>query len=63
MIHVFQQTRVQNPDFDVFSVDAIKAFYNLNTDLALRKLKEEAPLMFNLFMNKYNNSSNAFSLA
>ena len=39
MIHIFQQTIIQNPDFDVFSADAIIAFYNLNRDLAMKKLK------------------------
>ena len=38
MIHSFQQILVQNPDFDVFSADAIKAFYNLNRDLAMKTL-------------------------
>ena len=42
MIHIIQQITVQNPDFDVFSADAIKALYSLNRDLALRKLKDEA---------------------
>ncbi len=39
--------------------DAVKAFYNLNRDIALKKLKEVAPQFFNLFMDKYNNESNA----
>ena len=60
VIHTFQQIRVQNPDFDIFSADAIKAFYNLNRDITLKKLKEVAPQMFNFFMDKYNNSSNTF---
>ena len=60
MIHIFQQTTVQNPNYDIFSADAIKAFYNLNRDIALKKLKEVAPQYFNLFMDKYNNVSNAF---
>ena len=61
MTHIFQQLRVQNPDFDVFSADAIKAFYSLIRGLALRKLKEEVPEAFKIFMNKRDNSSNAFS--
>ena len=60
MIHIFQQLRERNPDFDVFSADAVKAFYNLNRDLAMKKLKEEAHQVFNLFVDKYNNSSYAF---
>ena len=60
MIHIYQQLRERNPDFDIFSADAIKAFYNLNRDLAMKKLKEEAPQVFNLFVDKYNNSSDAF---
>ena len=60
MIHIFQQLRESNPDFDIFSADAVKAFYNLNRDLTMMKLKEQAPQVFNLFMDKYNNSSDAF---
>ena len=51
MTHSFQQTLAQNPDFDVFSADAIKAFYNLNRDLAMKRFKEECPEFFNLFMD------------
>ena len=43
-----------------FSADALKAFYNLNRDIALKKLKEVAPQRFNLFIDKRNNTSNAF---
>ena len=43
MIHIFQQLRESNPDFDIFSADAIKAFYNLNRDLTMEKLKDQAP--------------------
>ena len=60
MIYIFQQLRERNPDFDVFSAVAVKAFYNLNRDLTMKKLKEEAPQVFNLFLDKYNNSSDAF---
>ena len=60
MIHMFQQVIIQSPDCDVFSADAVKAFYNLNRDLAMKKLKSECPEAFNLFMDKYNNSTNAF---
>ena len=60
VIHIFQQTMVQNPNFDVFSADAIKAFYNLNRDIALKRLKEVAPQRFNLSMDKRDNASNAF---
>ena len=62
MIHVFQQVLIQNPDFDLFSADAIKAFYNLNRDLAMKRFKQECPEFFNLFMDKYNNSADAFFL-
>ena len=62
MIHSFQQVLVQNPDYDIFSADAIKAFYNLNRDLAMKRFKEECPEFFNLFMDKYNNSADAFFL-
>ena len=60
IVHTFQQIIVQNPDYDIFSADAVKAFYNLNRDIAMRKLKEVAPQVFNFFMDKYNNSANAF---
>ena len=60
MIHMFQQIISQNPDFDLSSADAIKAFCNLNRDLAMKKLKAECPEFYNLFLDKYNNSSNAF---
>ena len=60
VIRVFQQTMEQNPNFDVFSADAIKAFYNLNRDKALKRLKEVAPQRFILSMDKRNNASNAF---
>ena len=43
----------------LFSADAVKAFYNLNRDLALRKLKDEA---LQVFMEKYNNSSNTLGI-
>tara|TARA_A100001015_G_C14815684_1_gene642612 strand:- start:567 stop:881 length:315 start_codon:yes stop_codon:yes gene_type:complete len=32
MIHVMQHMMEQSPDFDVFSADAVKAFYNLNSN-------------------------------
>ena len=60
MIHVMQHVPEQSPDFDVFSADAVKAFYNLNRDLALKKFKEKCPVFFNMFMDKHNKSSNAF---
>ena len=59
-MHTFQQVMAQNPDYDIFSADAVKVFYNLNRDIAMRKLKEVAPQVFNFFMDKYNNSANAF---
>ena len=43
----------------LFSADAVKAFYNLNRYLALRKLKDEA---LQVFMEKYNNSSNTLGI-
>ena len=43
MIHVMQHVLEQSPDFDVFSADAVKAFYNLNRDLASIKFKEKCP--------------------
>ena len=49
MIHMFQQIITQKRDFDIFSADAIKAFYNLNRDIAMRKLKTECPEFYNLF--------------
>ena len=52
MIHMFQQIITQNPDFNVFSADAIKAFYSLNRDLAMKRLKSECPEFFNLSMDK-----------
>ena len=32
----FQQARAQNPSYDIFSADAVKALYNLNRDIALK---------------------------
>ena len=55
MIHIFLKIRTMTS-----SADAVKAFYNLNRDIALKKLKEVPPQYFNLFMDKYNNVSNAF---
>ena len=47
-------TIAQNPDYDAFSADAVKALYNLNRDATMRKLKEVAPQVFNFFMmDKY----------
>ena len=43
-----------------FSADAIQAYYNLNRDLFMKKLKEVAPDIFNLFMGKYKGSTDAF---
>ena len=60
MIHILQQLRESSPDFDVFSADAVKAFYDLSRELTTTKLKEQAPQAFNLFMDKRNNSSDAF---
>ena len=60
VVHTFQQVISQNPDYDVFSADAVKAFYNLNRDITMRKLKDVAPQVFNFFMDKYDNSANAF---
>lgn len=60
MIHVMQHVLEQSPDFDVFSADAVKAFYNLNRDLASIKFEEKCPVFFNMFIGKYDNSSNAF---
>ena len=59
-MHTFQQVIAQNTDYDIFSAGAVKAFYNLNRDIAMRKLKEVAPQVFNFFMDKHNNSANAF---
>ena len=39
---------------------AIKAYYNLNRDIALDILKNACPEIFNMFMQKYNNNANAF---
>ena len=36
----------------------MKAFYNLNRDLAL--LKRVCPEVYNMFLDKHNRSSNAF---
>ena len=62
MMHKPQQIITQSEDFDAFSADAIEAFYNLNRDLdlAMKRLKSECPEFFNLFMDKHNNSANAF---
>lgn len=60
VIHALQQTLIQSPNFDSISADAIKAFYNLNRDLALKKLKEKCPVVFDMISDKYNGSSNIF---
>ena len=57
---MLQQVVIQNPDFDAFSAVAVKAFYNLNRGLAMKRLKSECPETFNFFMDKHNSSSNAF---
>ena len=43
VIHLVQQSILQKPNYDVFSADAIQAYYNLNRDLFMKKLKELAP--------------------
>ena len=60
IIHALQQTVIQKPTFDLFSADAVKAFYNLNRDLALKKLKVTCPEVYNMFLDKYNGHSNVF---
>ena len=60
VIHIIQQILIQNPDYDLFSADAVKAFYKLNRDIALEILKNSFPEVFNMFMAKYNNSADAF---
>ena len=60
MTHMLQQIIAQKQDFDLFSTDAIKAFYNLNRDLAMKKLKAECPEFYSLFLDKCDSSSNAF---
>ena len=60
IVHAFQQAIVQNPDFDAFSADAVKALYSLSRDVARQKLKEVAPQAINFFMDKRSNSANAF---
>ena len=60
VVHTFQQVISQNQSYDIFSADAVKAFYSLSRDIAMRKLKEVAPQVFNFFMDKHNNSANAF---
>ena len=60
MICIFQQINTQNPGFDLFSKDAIKTFYILNRDVAMKKLKSEFPEIFDMLLDKYNDSSNAF---
>ena len=60
VIHIIQQILIQNPDYDLFSADALKAFYKLNRDIALETLKSSFPEVFNMFMEKYNNSADAF---
>ena len=58
MIHVAFPANEGAKSYDIFSADVVKAFYNLNRDIALKKLKEVAPQFFNLFMDKYNDASN-----
>jgi len=60
LIHTAQQILLQCPNCDVVSADAIKAYYNLNRDIALDILKNSFPEVFNMFMQKYNNNANAF---
>ena len=57
---MLQQAITQKPSFDAFSADAVKAFYSLNRDLAMKKLKAECPERFSLFMDKRNGSSNIY---
>ena len=44
----------------MLSSNASKAYYNLNRDLFMRKLKEKAPGLFNLFFGKQKGSTYAF---
>ena len=60
VVHMAQLSLLQNPHNDLFSADATKAYYNLNRDLFMRKLKEKAPGAFNLFLGKYRGSTDAF---
>ena len=60
VVHMVQLALLQNPHNDILSADATKAFYYLNRDLLLKKLFEEAPLVFNLFLGKYKGDTDAF---
>ena len=60
VIHTFQQIRVQNPVFDIFSADAIKAFYNLNRDITLNAVNATTPI-FRIAMPPFSIGIVAFS--
>ena len=56
VIHLVQQTIQQRSNHDIFSADAVQAYYNLNRDIFMQILKKVAPGVFNLFMGKYKDS-------
>ena len=60
LIHAAQAILSEHTNWDVVSADGIKAFYNMNRDLALDTLKKAFPEVFNMFLQKYNNNANAF---
>jgi hypothetical protein len=49
-IHTTQELLVQCPKYDFLSADAIKAFYNLNRDLALDIVKKEFPEVYDRYV-------------
>ena len=47
VVYVVQQTLFQNPHNDLFSADASKAYYNLNQDIFMTRLKDNPPGAYN----------------
>ena len=43
VVHNVQQSLLQNPHSDLFSADASKAYYDLNRDMFMQRLKDKAP--------------------
>ena len=60
VVHMVQFALLLNPHNDVFSADAMKAYYHLNRDIFLQKFKEMCPQLYNLLLGKYKGSTDAF---
>ena len=60
VVHMVQLALLLNPHNDVFSADAMKAYYYLNRDIFLKEFKEKCPQLYNLLLGKYKGSTDAF---